>query len=201
MKGFPLRFACSVSLGLTLTACAAAQPIRPAPFGDPSAVASGPPTIRQTANPSTSNDAPPNAVDPGLGGARSVVTGATNSIVVRIRAAMTPPHPPARPCAYNALYALDVSTHELSWEFCFTSEKDSRTLEPREVATLDAALTRLKVVKSTGLCPVDAPSISVTTIGAMTQEYHDDLCGAASPVLDVDATDALLKVLYELTGN
>jgi len=133
--------------------------------------------------------------------ALGIVTPDTNSIAVRVRAALTPPSPAPRTCAYNALYTLNLKTHELSWDFCFAAEKDKRTLQPGEVAALDAALARLRVVPGSGLCPVDAPTISVTTSGDVTREYHADLCGGPPPVLDIDATEGLIKVLYKLTGN
>ena len=41
----------------------------------------------------------------------------------------------------------------------------------------------------------------MTTTGKVTREYHADLCGGPPPVLGIDATEGLIKVLYKLTGN
>ena len=174
MQDSLVRSVCAFSLGLALTACAAARSIGPAPPG----------------------------VEAGPAEDTSIVTPGTNSIVVRVLAGLTPPNPPGPAhCDFNALYALNRKTHELSWEFCFVSEKSKRTLEPREVATLDAALARLKVVKGGGVCFPDAPTLSVTTTGDVTREYHADVCDAGPPLVGVDATVGLIHVLYDLTGN
>lgn len=131
-----------------------------------------------------------------------IVTPRTTSIAVRVLAALTPPNPPGPAhCDYNALYTLNLKTHELSWEFCFTSQKSKRTLQPPEVATLDAALAGVKVVKRSDLCYPDAPTMSVTTSGDVTREYHADLCGGVPPLVAADATDGLVNALYKLTGN
>ena len=94
---------CSFSVGLALTACAATP----------------------TASPAASNDAPSNATQHGPEEVIGIVTPDTNSIVVRILAGLTPPSPAPRACAYNALYTLNLKTHELSWDFCFAAEKDN----------------------------------------------------------------------------
>jgi len=209
MQDSLVRFVSS-ALGLALIGCAAAQPIGPAPVADRGAVtAPGDPPTLPMASPSASNDAASNAAEPGPEVDSGIVTPGTNSVVVRLRAGQNPPepyppepNPPWRRCAQNALYTLNLKTHELTWDFCsVVSERGTRVLAPKEVAALDQALARLKVVKGSGLCPVHAPTISVTTTGNVKREYHVDLCWGDPPVLGVDATQGLLDVLYKATGH
>ena len=49
--------------------------------------------------------------------------------------------------------------------------------------------------------PPDAPTISFTTTGDVTREYHADVCGPVPPLLGFEATDGLTDALYKLTGN
>src|SRR5262249_55507888 len=110
-----------------------------------------------------------------------VVTPTTDSIVLRVRGDLLPPDPPGRKCRYNGLYTVNLRTHELAWDFCYLAERGKRLLAAGEVATLNRALARLEVVRSTGMCPMHPPEISLTTTGGATQVYHADLCGAAPP--------------------
>ena len=73
-------------------------------------------------------------------------------------------------------------------------------LAPDEVAGLDQALARLRVVKDGGLCPLHAPTVSLTTTGDVTREYHvADLCGGVPPMVGADATQRLVDVLLKAT--
>lgn len=201
-----VRFVRSFSFGLALTACAAAQPTGPAAPDDRSATAPRDPAL-PTANRSPSKDPPSNAGESAPEEGSGIVTSRTTSIVVRVRSGGPPPVPPEidpawRDCAYNALYTLNLKTHELTWDFCVSHARGTRVLASNEVAGLDQALARLKVVKDGGLCPIHAPTVSLTTTGDVMREYHvADLCGGVPPWVGADATQGLVDVLLKATGH
>ena len=106
------------SFGLALTACAAAQPTGPAAPDNRSATAPRDPAL-PTANRSPSKGSALQSGREWSRGRQRRRHLATNSIVVRIRAGGPPPAPPEldpawRDCAYNALYTLNLKTHELT---------------------------------------------------------------------------------------
>jgi hypothetical protein len=134
---------------------------------------------------------------------RAAVTPSTDAITLRVWGALGPPRP-VRDCSDHwALYTLNRRTRELAWDFCYTDERGKRVLEPREMATVEQALARLKVVQSENLCEPDASRIVLTTAGAGagTVEYRNDMCGGTPPLLDQGSLAAVVKLLYQLTGT